>query len=464
MTIQTLPLFALTLSRLNVRQTERDADIAALAEDIAACGLKQNLVVVPAHFSTAETEENFGDKFEVIAGGRRYQALRLLSDAGRIEHDFPVPVLVEPRGEASQTSLSENLHRVAMNPADEFLAFSKIVADREHEGETSAEAIASTAKRFGVTVRHVEQRLRLAALAPEILAALRDGTITLDSAKAYAGTTDHALQLKVFADQAKSNFRPHAASIVRDALRQRSLSLNDRLMKFVGIEAYRAAGGRTETDLFMGTDGEERATDVALIEQLARDKALPMVAPAAKKDGFASGLLAAPGSNKWPAAPEGMERYISYYHDKAPTKAELKKCVVVYAIEEDGLEKLGHFHTPKPAAPREERDWEAERAAGRRLRQIEIKAARMAVAPLSDGPLKGTPLEGNVYWPEYSANPVELDREDGAFAMVAVLIRVPVADIQAQRAEATRLIDEQIAARAAEQAAKADAQTEEAAS
>lgn len=455
MSIQTLPLFCLTLSSLNVRRTERDADVAALAEDIAACGLKQNLVVIPAHYSTAETEDNFGDKFEVITGGRRYQALRLLADAGRIEPDHPVPVLVEARDAAQQTSLSENLHRVAMNPADEFEAFAAIVTQQRLElGE--AEAVAYTAKRFGVTVRHVEQRLRLAALAPEILDALRTGTITLDSAKAYAGSTDHALQLKVFAEQAKSNWKPHVASVVRDALRQRSLSLNDRLVKFVGLDAYRAAGGRTETDLFMGTEGEERLLDVKLLEDLAKGKAEPLVAPRAKKDGFASGLLAAPGSDKWPPAPQGTERFIRYYQDKDPTKAELKKRVAVYGIGDDGLDLLGHFHTPKPAQPREERDWAAERAARHREHQIELRAAHMAVGPVNSGHLKGTALEGRAFWPLGHCAAVEQDADE-AFVLVALQIRVPAADVEAQMATATLLVDEEAAAKAAQEAAKADA-------
>jgi ParB family chromosome partitioning protein len=455
-----IPLSRLRLTELNVRQTERDADVASLAEDIAQRGLKQNLIVSPAHWSTMVAENGetgSAGLFEVTGGGRRTQALKLLATDGRLPADHPVQCRVEPRGEARESSLSENLHRVAMNPADEFTAFDRIAAEqRDRHGASPADAVAYVARRFGVAERHVEQRLRLAALAPEILDALRDGTISLASAKAYAGTADHELQLRIFDQQCKSNWQPHAASIVRDALHQRSLSLNDRLVKFVGIGAYRAAGGRTETDLFMGAEGEERLLDVRLIEDLAQRKAEPLVAPQAAQDGFASGLLAAPGSDKWPKPPEGMERYIRYYQDEDPTEAELAKAIAVYGIDDDGLRRLGHFHTPEPRQEPEQRDWEAERQAQRRAHLINLRSARMAVGPVNAGPLKGTPLEGLAFWPLGHCAAVEQRGED--FVLVAVQIRVPAADVEAQVEEATRLVDKELAEAAAKKAAaEADA-------
>jgi ParB family chromosome partitioning protein len=58
---------------------------------------------------------------------------------------------------AREISLAENLIREAMTPADEARAYRDIV-----DGGADAEAVA---RRFGVTVRHVQGRLRLADLA-----------------------------------------------------------------------------------------------------------------------------------------------------------------------------------------------------------------------------------------------------------------------------------------------------------
>lgn len=459
--ITTLPLNVLLLSDLNVRQTERDADIASLAEDIAARGLKQNLVVIPAHFTTSKVDEpwegkdRWEGKFEVIAGGRRFQAMQLLVADGRLPHDHPVPVLVENRDEASETSLSENLHRVAMNPADEFAAFDTVVRGQLALGSDQDAAVLYTARRFGVTVKHVEGRLRLASLAPEILEALRAGTISLESAKAYAGSADHDLQRKVFAAQAKSNWKPHDPATVRQNLRGETFGLNHPLLVFVGLDAYRAGGGRTEVELFMGADGEERGLDFKLLENLAKEKAEPLVAPRAKADGYKSGLFATSGyghSAKLPKQPEGMIRHQYWMEDL--TKTAKKKAIAVYAVSSEGtgLVKVAEFKPEPKAKVEKKRDWEAENKARQREWEIEKRAARLAV-----GSMAGTPLEGRALWPEYNCNPVSSGREDDGHSLVAILIRVPDADIEARKAEAELAYDAELAAEAEKQARDAEA-------
>ncbi|EJL30090.1 ParB/RepB/Spo0J family partition protein [Novosphingobium sp. AP12] len=467
--LTTIPLSQLLLSKLNVRQTERDVEIASLAESIAVHGLKQNLVVVPAHFTTSDVSEawdgkdRWADKFEVIAGGRRFQAMQQLVEQDRLAPTYPVPCLVEDREQARETSLIENLERHAMNAADEFDAYAAIVARHSARPEIhDANAIEICAKRFGKSVKHVEGRLRLAALAPEILEALRTNAIGVDSAKAYASVEDHGLQLKVFAAQGKSNWQPHHPASVRSAMREKTLSANDGLVKFVGLDAYVEAGGRIEAEMFMGTMGDQqRVVDVKLIEKLAKDKAEPMIAPQAKKDGFKSGLLASgvSSSARWPKAPDGMDRYYSYYESKTPTKAQLKKCVAVYAIAHDGIgiEKQGHYRPTPVKEPQEERDWAAERAEEQRQFRIERRAAQLAVYEL--GKFAGTPFEGRAFWPAAMARPVAVEIDDEAHAMVAVLVRVPVDRISANREEAERLIAEETAAA---EAKKAEAEAAEA--
>src|SRR5260370_11806693 len=58
-------------------------------------------------------------------------------------------------------------------------------------GETN-EAVAI---RFGVSERHVRQRLRLGKLAPELLDAFRAGNIGLEAGTAFTLGADHAAQL-----------------------------------------------------------------------------------------------------------------------------------------------------------------------------------------------------------------------------------------------------------------------------
>lgn len=471
----TVRLSALRLSSLNVRHTDRAADVASLAEDIAARGLKTNLNVIPAHFATAVQigdESDFTELFEVAGGGRRTQALWLLAEQGRIPPDHPVSVKIEPRADARETSLSENLHRVAINPADEFDAFSQIATQIAHTGEPDPAAY--VAKRFGVTRRHVEGRLRLASLAADILEALRTGTLTLDSAKAYAGTTDHALQLKVFKAQLKYGAAGHCPRTVRDALRGASLPLGDGRVKFVGIEAYRAAGGNTETEMFMGTDGEERITDLALLDRLCAENAAPMVAALAKADGFKSGLFApAPGHTcKTPKPPEGFE--LKRYDYQTPTAKVKKQRIAIYTVayDGDGLHLADSFkpvETDQPAASSGYTPMTDEETA-QKLHDawVDVWAARLAI-----GPFTGTPLEGKVFWPSGSWPAHQIDTEYGegsdfydeeavpVAALVSIKVRVTTAEIEAHRADAEAKVCRIEAEQAARKAA-ADAKLDDA--
>jgi len=64
-----------------------------------------------------------------------------------------------------------------MHPADEFVAMASLI--------DAGEAIEAVATRFGVSERHVRQRLRLGKLAPELLDAYRAGEIGLEVVTAF---------------------------------------------------------------------------------------------------------------------------------------------------------------------------------------------------------------------------------------------------------------------------------------
>ncbi|PAV92478.1 hypothetical protein WR25_26461 [Diploscapter pachys] len=174
MTIQSVKLAKLVLSPINVRQAGEDF-IEQLAADIAARGLIQNLIVTPAKKPRGT--------FAVIAGSRRLRALELLAQRGDIDAaSYDVPVLVLSGSDAllSETSLAENFQKLAMNPADECRAF-------QHFMGTGGD-IDGVARRFGITRRFVEGRLRLADLAEPIFTALAERRISLDIAKAPMAT------------------------------------------------------------------------------------------------------------------------------------------------------------------------------------------------------------------------------------------------------------------------------------
>ena len=135
---------------------------------------------------------------------RRLAALKALAADGVLDADHPVPCLViDGNASSSELSLAENVVRIAMHPADQVIAFTKLT-----ESGVTAAAIAV---RFGISERLVEQRLRLGNAAPELLDAYRTGEIDLETLKAFAVTTDHARQMAVLGSwlRTRATARPH---------------------------------------------------------------------------------------------------------------------------------------------------------------------------------------------------------------------------------------------------------------
>ena len=313
--IQSVKVKNLTLSKDNVRKSNRDAGIDTLAANIAAQGLLQNLIVTP--LKKAGT-------FTVKAGGRRLRALQLLIEQGGLPADHTVPVLVLGDDDNSiEASLAENFQRVPMNPADECTAFNFLI----QKGMTAEDV----AKRQGVTTRFVEQRVRLAELASCVFESLAAGEITLGVAQAYAVTTDVDRQARVFAQMSSSYYGDNPDNI-RRAILNGTVKANDAKARFVGRDAYVAAGGRIEGDLF-ATEGDENWIDVDLIETLAASKLEAAAAELAQAEGLAFVTPIAATH-----VPYDLERQLHEYH--APARAltgDETARVEVLSAENDAL-------------------------------------------------------------------------------------------------------------------------------
>ena len=253
--ITTVPLSKLYPDPRNVRKSpvEDPASEAADAElqaSILSHGLIQNLVV-----------SDLGDgTYGVIAGARRLRALKALADRDLISRDIEVRVRLVEAGDPSELSLAENSVRVAMHPADQAEAFTDLI----QKGAT----IEQVAQRFGVSERTVQKRARLGGLAPEILSAYREGKINGDTAEAFATTSDAEVQKSVYEQLSKTGgFNTH---MVRSMLGQRETRSDSPLSEFVGLDAYREAGGKVEDPLF--DEGYVTIFDPKLMRTLAEDR------------------------------------------------------------------------------------------------------------------------------------------------------------------------------------------------
>ena len=266
-------LILVPLSRLvlrptgrNVRKTSR-MSIPELAASIQRVGLLQNLIVIPA----AD-----GEHYEVVAGGRRLAALKLLAKKHRIAKDWEVPCLQVADGTARTASLTENVQREAMHPADQFEAFAALVAEGRPIEDIAAD--------FSVTPLVVQRRLKLANVSPRLMADYRADAVSLDQLMALAGTDDHAAQEAAYYDAPQWQRQPSA---LRERLTEREIdAYRHPLVRFVGLDAYEQAGGGVRRDLFAEGDAGVYLTDAALLERLAQDK-LAGIAAEVKAEGWA---------------------------------------------------------------------------------------------------------------------------------------------------------------------------------
>jgi ParB family chromosome partitioning protein len=259
-------------SPFNVRRHSH-ASIEELAALIASQGLLHGPTV---HEHFVGRGKSRRPAFGVSAGERRRRALRLLQERGALPADHEVTCTLIPVERAREVSMAENSGREPMHPADEFEAFKALV----DEGK----GIEDVALNFGVSLLTVQRRLKLAAVSPKLLALYRqdDGTINLDQLMALAISDDHAVQERVWFESQAWDRTP--AALKRRLTAGEVEAAGSALVRFVGIEAYEAAGGVVRRDLFDDEQGRF-LTDPMLLTRLANEK-LDAIAASVREEGW----------------------------------------------------------------------------------------------------------------------------------------------------------------------------------
>jgi ParB family transcriptional regulator, chromosome partitioning protein len=255
-----IPFNKLALSQANVRRVKAGVSIEELAEDIARRGLLQGLNVRP--ILDAEGAET--GRYEIPAGGRRFRALELLVKRKRLAKTALVPCVLREADTpilAEDDSLAENIQRAPLHPLDQFRAFQAL-----RDKGMSEEAIAAA---FFVAVGVVKQRLRLAAVSPKLLNVYAEDGMTLEQLMSFTVSADHARQEQVW-ENIKDSWSKEPYQI-RRLLTERTVRASDKRARFIGLDAYEAAGGVVLRDLFEADDGGWLA-DAALLDRLVAGK------------------------------------------------------------------------------------------------------------------------------------------------------------------------------------------------
>lgn len=177
-TAETVPLDRIDRSDLNPRRRFDETAIAELSASIRSEGLLAPIVVRAR-----------GDRFEIVAGERRWRAITLAVTEGALPADHPVPVNVIDVDDATFLVLAtlENVQRQDLHPIEEGEAYAALAAN----GMPTADI----ARRIGRTQRHVQMRIRMArALADPVKDAFWSGKINVEQARLLAQSDDLELQ------------------------------------------------------------------------------------------------------------------------------------------------------------------------------------------------------------------------------------------------------------------------------
>lgn len=205
-----------------------------LAASIKAQGLMQPILVRPVG-------HNGGDRYEIIAGERRFRAAQM---AGLSE----VPVLVKDVDDqaAAAMALIENIQREDLNPLEEAQGIHRLITDFDFTHEQAAGAV-------GRSRSAVSNLLRLLNLAKPVQTMLMAGDIDMGHARALL-VTDAATQITL------------ANQIVA-----KRMSVREAEKLVVRASTEQAAGAKPRA-------GREKSRDIARLEEELSDTLATQVA------------------------------------------------------------------------------------------------------------------------------------------------------------------------------------------
>jgi ParB-like partition proteins len=178
-----IPVSRIIPNRFQPRTMFDDEKLEELADTIRTHGMIQPIVV----------RTYTGGKFEIIAGERRYRAVKKLGwDT--------IPAIIRHTDDKQTASLAliENLQREQLSPIEEAIAYEKLI---EIHGLTQ-EALA---QRLGKGQSTIANKLRLLKLPDEVQDALLGKFITERHARALIPLKDKEKQLQVLDEILKKN-------------------------------------------------------------------------------------------------------------------------------------------------------------------------------------------------------------------------------------------------------------------
>src|SRR5215217_2067372 len=154
----------------NPRRTFSDAELGELAASVRQHGVIQPIVVRPVKGSQ--------DRFEIIAGERRWRAAQL---AGL--HEVPIVPIDVSDSDALEIMIIENVQREDLNAMEEAQGYHALAEEFKRSQEEIAKIV-------GKSRSHVANMMRLTKLPAEVQAYIALGQLSAGHARALIGVPD----------------------------------------------------------------------------------------------------------------------------------------------------------------------------------------------------------------------------------------------------------------------------------
>ena len=235
------------------RKVFEKESLEELTNSIKERGIIQPIIV--------RKSENIIDKFEIIAGERRWQAAQ---KAGL--HKVPAVVIEADNLKSLEFAIVENVERKDLNPIEEAEGYKRLIDEFSYDQE-------KVAKFIGKSRAHVSNCLRLLSLPQKIIEHISNEKISQGHAKILVGVENAELlaekiiskKLSVrqaealvrFTKTIKSTFKKNKDSNIKD--------IENQLMEKIGMRVYvnnNKNNSGTLTFKYKGLDQMERLIQV----------------------------------------------------------------------------------------------------------------------------------------------------------------------------------------------------------
>ena len=222
----TISISSIVRNKYQPRKKFEKESLEELTSSIKERGIIQPIIV--------RKSDEHDDKFEIIAGERRWQAAQ---NAGL--HEIPAIVIKSDNLKSLEFAIVENVQRKDLNPIEEAEGYKKLIDEFRYDQE-------KVAKFIGKSRAHITNCLRLLTLPQKIVQYVIDEKISQGHAKILVGLdnaellVDKIISKKLSVRQTETLVRLTKGnkSTIKKHKDTNILDIENQLMEKIGIRVY----------------------------------------------------------------------------------------------------------------------------------------------------------------------------------------------------------------------------------